>query len=424
MTDASTIVATIENRPARGVPDVSGNTRRPVDKAKEAAKADGKTFADSLKNAQSRQTEVSERTSRPEKAHKETKSALNPEAVKTARLTVRTDSSEVTETAIPRAGKADKNPARPVSSDKADNRGSETPEPVLQSAAHEAADPADPAVPIQAGHGAFSRNETRAASADRSERADSDRETAGVAVKRVRADAVDTTAMKSGDLASRSGRVEVIDNRQIAKADGKTVSPPGARGKDAAVRNGGDAPAKSEGAPSTVSRSDGFAVAESDIEIDTPSGRETAPRSAAAELARKLDGEAGGDIVRQVKVILNRSNAGEVRINLRPDNLGRVRVRIQLEDNRLTGRIFVESAAAREAFRDAIDGLQAKLVEAGFGAADLELAWDESAQNFADGGRRRGGRTADSGQSAREFENTVPVTIVDETADGRVNLVV
>ena len=89
-----------------------------------------------------------------------------------------------------------------------------------------------------------------------------------------------------------------------------------------------------------------------------------------------------------------------------------------------TGRIFVESAAAREAFRDAISGLQNKLVEAGFGAADLELAWDESAQDFADNGSRNGNRSADSGQSAREFENTVPVTVVDEAADGRVNLVV
>ena len=165
-------------------------------------------------------------------------------------------------------------------------------------------------------------------------------------------------------------------------------------------------------------------MAESDIEISPAAGRDSAGRSAASELARKLDGEAGGDIVRQVKVVLNRSNAGEVRINLRPDNLGRVRVRIQLEDNRLTGRIFVESAAAREAFRGAIDGLQNKLVEAGFGAADLELSWDESAQNFADGGSRHSGGSADSGQSAREFENTVPVTFVDEAADGRVNMVV
>ena len=93
-----------------------------------------------------------------------------------------------------------------------------------------------------------------------------------------------------------------------------------------------------------------FAVAETDIELAPKSETASGPRSAAAELARRLDGQAGSDIVKQVRVVMNRADAGDIRINLRPDNLGNVRVRLHLEENRLTGRIFVESAAARDAF--------------------------------------------------------------------------
>jgi flagellar hook-length control protein FliK len=177
-------------------------------------------------------------------------------------------------------------------------------------------------------------------------------------------------------------------------------------------------------------KSEGFSnvlrgeIAETDIELSPRMEQRSTGRSAAAELARKLDAQAGSDIVRQVKVVLNRSEAGEVRINLRPDNLGRVRIRIRMEDNRLTGRIFVESAAAREAFKAALDGLQTKLVESGFGAADLELAWDDSYQGFEQQGQNSGGQNRSSGAVAREFDNMVPTTVVDEAADGRVNMVV
>jgi len=164
--------------------------------------------------------------------------------------------------------------------------------------------------------------------------------------------------------------------------------------------------------------------AETEIEITPRVDGKVSERSAAAELARKLDAQAGNDIVRQVKVVLNRSDSGEVQINLRPDNLGRVRVRIQLIDNRLTGRIFVESAAAHEAFRNTLDGLQARLVESGFGAADLELAWDDSAGAFAGNDKHPEKKDSGANEAAREFENMIPTTAVEDTADGRVNMVV
>ncbi|MDT8297793.1 MAG: flagellar hook-length control protein FliK, partial [Spirochaetaceae bacterium] len=223
------------------------------------------------------------------------------------------------------------------------------------------------------------------------------------------------------DLSGSARRVEVVDRRNEQTLDEMHRM---TRGKSAKLS------VDAESRHTATEKSEGFSnvirgeIAETDIELSPRIEQRSTGRSAAAELARKLDSQAGSDIVRQVKVVLNRSEAGEVRINLRPDNLGRVRIRIRMEDNRLTGRIFVESAAAREAFKAALDGLQTKLVESGFGAADLELAWDDSYQGFEQQGQNPGGQNRSSGAVAREFDNMVPTTVVDEAADGRVNMVV
>lgn len=163
-----------------------------------------------------------------------------------------------------------------------------------------------------------------------------------------------------------------------------------------------------------------------DMEVEIPTrfdGKDTR-RSAAMEFARKLDAQAGNEIVRQIKIVLNSSSAGELRINLKPDNLGRVRVQIQLENNHLKGRFFVESAAAREVFKGALDGLQAKLLESGFGGADLEMAWDDASSDFWFNSANSHGRRALREDAAPEFENSVPISASIGLSDNLVNLVV
>ncbi len=235
----------------------------------------------------------------------------------------------------------------------------------------------------------------------------------------------------SGNLTSTAPRIEVVDKRPgLRISEVRESGIPETTGKskfrDATGRKTlrtGPSANRIEGT-SPVKSETGFAVAETDIEISSRGDGKSIERSAAAELARKLDAQAGNDIVRQVKVVLNRANTGEVRINLRPDNLGRVSIRINLEDNRLTGRIFVESAAAREAFRNALDGLQTRLVESGFGAADLELAWDDSGKEFAQNGQQSGKQSGGTNEVLSDIDNIVPTTAFDEIADGRVNMVV
>jgi flagellar hook-length control protein FliK len=228
-------------------------------------------------------------------------------------------------------------------------------------------------------------------------------------------------AGRSADLTSRASRVEVQDNRNRL-SDNLSDKPD--KDQHELKTRGSVAPGEQRQSAEPVKLLQHPVNAETEIEITPGNESRNLQRSAASLLAEKLEAQAGNDIVRQVKVIMNQANAGELRINLRPDNLGQVRIRIRMEDNRLTGRIFVESAAAREAFRNALDGLQTRLVESGFGAADLEMAWDESPRNFTQNGNPSAGQQNNIEEAVQEFENIIPAVFAGDSADSRVNMVV
>ncbi len=188
--------------------------------------------------------------------------------------------------------------------------------------------------------------------------------------------------IKLSNLTDNSRRVEVIDRRVLSsqkvaesrqRNHRKKAAGSGADLSGTLIRNSGDSK---------------FAILETEINIPRSFGNRTGTESIAEALSRKLDNQSGNEIVQQVKLLLNRAESGEIRINLKPDSLGRVRVNIQMENNRLSGRVLVESAAARNAFRSSLDNLQAKLIESGFNDADLTLTWDDrSNQHPGQGGR-------------------------------------
>ena len=248
-----------------------------------------------------------------------------------------------------------------------------------------------------------------------------------------------SAALESQAETASGGRIEVADHRPEPRRDSPRGRFRARRGRNHSPRmRAGAAPSAPGGPAPSPSDPGKFALVETEIGASPRSPGRPSPDSplrGAADLARRLDTEAGSEIVRQVKVVLNRADAGEIRISLRPEHLGRVRVRIRMEENRLSGRIFVESAAAREAFRSALDGLQTKLVESGFGAADLELAWDEqsmadprgsreSPEDRENSGPRRppGGPASES--AAGEFENHGTRILDGAPGEARVNLVV
>ena len=81
-------------------------------------------------------------------------------------------------------------------------------------------------------------------------------------------------------------------------------------------------------------------------------------------------------IVRQTGIILKNNNRGEIRLVLKPEQLGKLRIRIQLDDNRLTGRIFVTNAIVKEALDNDLESLYRAFKQNGFDAEEFEVLVD------------------------------------------------
>ncbi len=222
------------------------------------------------------------------------------------------------------------------------------------------------------------------------------------------------------NLTSKTGTVEIVDNRSPIPVVIHDVQPLRKQRQNASSSRDDTIQ------PIQVLRDAKLAVVEADIAISKEDGSWGKNESAAESLAKKIDSQAGNEIVRGVKVILKQAESGEIRINLKPDNLGRVRVDIQMDGNRLSGRIFVESAVAREAFQASIEGLQNKLMESGFNSADLELYWDQRNEGAHHGGKHRQFAGKDNswnrGNAMRDFDSQAALSI--ENINGRVNMVI
>lgn len=207
-------------------------------------------------------------------------------------------------------------------------------------------------------------------------------------------------------LVSRSGKVEVVDFRQRRS-----------------LRNG-DTTAKPVTLDNNAAR---FSVVDTELDLNSREVKALTGRNgntAAETLANRLRGESGADIVRQVRVLMNRGDAGEIRMDLKPPELGRVRIRLRMDENRLVGRILVESGVAREAFRASQDSLVQRLQESGFDSARLDVALDGSRHDGRDGDFRENGEGADQRSVARNFDEQVPTSGPAGFVDNRINLMV
>ena len=163
--------------------------------------------------------------------------------------------------------------------------------------------------------------------------------------------------------------------------------------------------------------------AETDMEIQLPSG--TSPEQALKALSDRLEAAEGNEIVKNIKIVLDKAGSGEININLKPDNMGRVKIKMHLDNNKLVGRIIVESSVAHEAFKNAMEGLQMRLVESGFNAADLELAWDNNSGSFSDNSNTdKKDQYRNYKEVVREMDNSVPAVLLNPESIGQVNLVV
>jgi flagellar hook-length control protein FliK len=101
-------------------------------------------------------------------------------------------------------------------------------------------------------------------------------------------------------------------------------------------------------------------------------------------LARELRQTVNNDIVRHAQVILRDGGEGLIRLSLKPESLGNVKIRLELTENKIAGRVIVESGEALRAFERELASLEQAFRDSGYESAELSafLAQDN-------GGRER-----------------------------------
>lgn len=144
-------------------------------------------------------------------------------------------------------------------------------------------------------------------------------------------------------------------------------------------------------APASSSAVEGKKSVELDLAIDrsgsvsATGGRESfqgeSPKAVASPvsrdfstvLAEQLKETWNKDIVSSAHIVLKDGDAGTIRLRLHPESLGGVKIELNLADNNISGKIIVESDAAKSAFEKNMAQLQDAFKQGGFESARLEV---------------------------------------------------
>lgn len=103
--------------------------------------------------------------------------------------------------------------------------------------------------------------------------------------------------------------------------------------------------------------------------------REGAPSFESLLAGRLSEGLSAG-IVKQAAFVLRDGGEGTIRLSLKPETLGKVKIHLEMAENKVSGRIVVESEEALKAFEREIRTLEQAFRDSGFGEASLETALD------------------------------------------------
>lgn len=122
-------------------------------------------------------------------------------------------------------------------------------------------------------------------------------------------------------------------------------------------------------------------------DIEVPRKAAPASNAAAQSGLERLREMAGAELIRASNLVL-RDGGGEIRLVLKPESLGSVRIRMNLVDNKIEGRIIVDTSAVKQVMDQSIDALGRALTAGGFQTASLEVSV--------------GGQNADNGRQMQE----------------------
>ncbi len=150
---------------------------------------------------------------------------------------------------------------------------------------------------------------------------------------------------------------------------------------------------------------------------DTP--RFLSPTEAKAELLKELQNKMNDRIVKESGIVLKDNNNGEIKLILKPESLGKVRIRLHLQDNQLSGKIFVNNQHAQDVFVKNMQSLVKAFSDRGFNMGSLDVS-------VGDRGGHQGKKEERkvSNRILGIIENSIPVIGNYKYSDNLIDLVV
>ena len=222
-----------------------------------------------------------------------------------------------------------------------------------------------------------------------------------------------------GDAGSRNQKSDAKHTAVLEIQDYRTKS---AKGDSSVTTAKADSPDATDTGRPEVDRSE---VDQNIRLVRVSSGRsaETAPltREGTARVDSPFSAyvreNLSNQIVKQSGIILRDNDQGEIRLTLKPEHLGRVRIRIQLNENNLSGRIFVDSGFVKDSMDQNLDSLYRAFRAGGFETTSFEVVVD---------GRGEGNRSRRDlqgeipGKTLKQLDDAVPIL---EEVDQRSELI-
>lgn len=161
-----------------------------------------------------------------------------------------------------------------------------------------------------------------------------------------------------------------------------------------------------------------------------------APSGGAGELARYSAEEQKGalllnkqleeggtrDLAKNIRFVLKDRDRGEIKLILKPEALGKVRIQLNLQENNIVGKIFVENNSVKQVFLDQLPDLAKALEESGFETSSLDVSVGGG------GAERQGSRHRETPlyfhREAADLEDQIPVVFEEASALSQINLVI
>jgi len=161
---------------------------------------------------------------------------------------------------------------------------------------------------------------------------------------------------------------------------------------------------------------DGMVNLKSDFDVKHMQAKQPLPQF--TQLQKNLSAE----LVRQTRMLIKDGGNGEIRLVLKPESLGNVRVRVNIHDNNIVGKIFVDNNTVRELVQGSLHNLYNAFKHDGFNQAMINVF--VGSERGGSGNARQNGQDLGNTPELHDLWENERVPIEEVTAaDSLVNIV-